>query len=80
MKSSGMDLDRLAIYAGRNGGAGIHRSDTSVAEFGGSTSQITGNGYGISCDGSPSVAVIRGDPGNVSVNTSGKINCQNAGG
>jgi hypothetical protein len=69
-----------AIVSG-NSGDGIHLSDTSVAEFGDGTSQITGNGgHGIFCDGPPSVAVIRGDPGTVSGNASPQIVCQSAGG
>jgi parallel beta helix pectate lyase-like protein len=64
-----------------NSGDGVHLSDTSVAEVGDGTSQITGNGgYGIVCDGPPSVAVIRGNPGTVSSNALGQIACQSAGG
>ena len=45
------------------------------------TDVVTGNGgYGIVCDGPPSVAVIRGNPGAVSGNANGQIACQSAGG
>jgi hypothetical protein len=78
--ASSVRMRGVAIVSG-NSGDGIHLSDTSVAEFGDGTSQITGNGgYGIACDGPPSVAVIRGDPGTVSGNASGQIACQSAGG
>ena len=63
-----------------NSGDGIHLSDTSVAEVD-NTNQITGNGgHGIACDGPPSVAVIRGNPGTVSGNAAPQILCQSAGG
>jgi hypothetical protein len=61
-----------------NSGDGIHLKDTSVAQFDG-TSQITGNsGWGIFCEGPPSVAVIEGNPGTVSGNTGGQNNCPSA--
>ena len=63
-----------------NTGDGIHLSDTSVAELDASD-VVTGNGaWGIFCDGPPSVAVIRGDPGTVTGNASGQIACPSAGG
>jgi hypothetical protein len=69
-----------AIVRG-NGGDGVHLSDTSVAEFDGGTNQITGNGgHGIACDGPPSVAVFRGNPGTPTGNASPQIVCQSAGG
>lgn len=69
LRMRGQAIDR------NNSGDGIHVSDTSVAEFGDATNQITGNGgYGVFCDGPPSVAVIRGNPGATSTN------CQSAGG
>lgn len=67
-----------AVVSG-NGGNGLHLSDTSVASFGDNSSQLTGNGgWGIFCEGPPSVALIRGQTGNVSGNGAGDVNCQNA--
>jgi hypothetical protein len=61
-----------------NAGNGVHIQDNSVASFGPSV-QITGNGgWGIFCDGPPSNPLIIGvpDPTDVSLNTSGGINCK----
>jgi hypothetical protein len=63
-----------------NTGDGIHLSDTSVAEIDGSNQITANNGHGIACDGPPSVAVVRGNPGAVSGNASPQIVCQSAGG
>jgi hypothetical protein len=62
-----------------NGGDGISLSDTSVASFLEST--ITDNaGHGVHCDGTPSVAVVRGLTDGASHNTlSPQVDCQNAG-
>jgi hypothetical protein len=67
-----------AIIRG-NGSHGIHASDTSVASFGDGTTQIVDNdGWGIVCDSAPSVALISGNPGTVTGNTSGQVSCPNA--
>jgi hypothetical protein len=72
---------RKSSIVRNNSGDGVHLSDTSVAEVGDGTNQITGNGgHGIACDGPPSVAVIRGNPGTVSGSASPQIVCQSAGG
>jgi hypothetical protein len=61
-----------------NGGDGVSLSDTSVAQF--VDAIVTGNaGYGIRCDGPPSVAVIRGPTDGVTGNAAGQVACQNAG-
>jgi len=63
----------------KNGSDGISLSDTSVATFLEST--VTGNtGHGIHCDGTPSVAVIRGLTDGVGGNGLWpQVDCQNAG-
>ena len=61
-----------------NSDDGISLSDTSVATLDDPT--VTGNtGWGVHCDASPSVAVIRGDSSDVSGNTGGNVDCANAG-
>lgn len=57
---------------------GVLVADTSVAQFGfpSGNNTITGNGgWGVRCETSPSVALIRGGIGNVSGNIAGQVSC-----
>lgn len=75
--ASALRMRGNAIIRG-NGQHGLYVSDTSVASFGDGTTQIVDNGgFGIFCDTAPSVALIRGNPGTVTGNTSGQVNCPN---
>jgi hypothetical protein len=75
--ASSLSIGGQAIVRG-NGGDGISVSDTSVAVF--NDASVTGNtGWGVQCDGSPSVAVIRGPTDGVTGNTAGNVDCVNAG-
>lgn len=77
-----MRIQGQTVVSG-NSGDGIHISDTSVASFGGpNAAQITGNtGYGVGCDGPPSLGLYGGNP-TVSGNTQGGIapTCHSTGG
>lgn len=71
---------RGGVIVRGNGDHGIFVSDTGVATFGDATNQIVNNGrFGILCAGAPSVAMISGNPGTVTGNTQGQVNCPNSG-
>lgn len=78
--AGGSTLDMTGSTVHGNGGDGLHLNDTSVAQFDpANPDQITGNGgWGIFCEGAPSVAMIEGGPGTVSGNTTGQNNCPSA--
>lgn len=60
-----------------NSADGVYVADTSVVQFDGSNT-ITGNGgWGVTCQGTPAVAMMHGQPGTVSGNTIGRVNCPN---
>ena len=76
--ASSLRMQDGAIVRG-NGEHGIVLSETSVATFGDGTSQIVNNGgVGVLCAGAPSVALITGNPGTVTGNTQGQVNCPNS--
>lgn len=62
-----------------NVGDGIHLHDASVVSFeGGPNTQVSGNGYGIFCEGSPSDPLITGSSFSSTSNTGGNNNCTSA--
>lgn len=68
----------LRVHGGviirRNGSHGVQASDTSVASFDNTTQIVDNGGFGIFCNGPPSVALFNGDP-TVTGNASGQVNC-----
>jgi len=61
-----------------NAGDGVWVGDTSVVQFsygGNGNNTITGNFFGVTCQGAPAVAMMHGMPGTVSGNTYGQVNC-----
>lgn len=73
--SSSLRMQADAIVRG-NAGHGVHAAHTSVAQFGSPTNQIVDNGgWGVFCNGPPSVAMMSGDPGTVTGNAAGQLNC-----
>lgn len=64
-----------------NSGDGVHVSDTSVAQFGypsGNNTVVGNGGWGVRCDGAPSVALIRFPVGTVTGNDAGAVDCPTA--
>jgi hypothetical protein len=71
------EIDGTSITG--NSSDGVYVADTSVVQFGyggNGSNTITGNGgWGVSCQGTPAVAMMHGQPGTVSGNPFGQVNC-----